>query len=46
MIFPGLGLGIAASGTPIPKLPHVGLHNTWIGLGALALGLTAASWFG
>ncbi|MFM0341649.1 YbfB/YjiJ family MFS transporter [Paraburkholderia fungorum] len=46
MIFLGLGLGIAASGTLIPKLLHFGLQNTWIGLGALALLLTAVSWFG
>jgi len=46
MIFLGLGLGIAASGTLIPKLLHFGLQNTWIGLGVVALVLTAASWFG
>jgi predicted MFS family arabinose efflux permease len=46
MIFLGLGLGIAASGTLIPQLLHFGLQTTWIGLGAVALVLTAASWFG
>jgi predicted MFS family arabinose efflux permease len=46
MIFLGLGLGIAASGTLIPKLLHFGLQTTWIGLGVLALVLSAASWFG
>ncbi|WP_454827046.1 YbfB/YjiJ family MFS transporter [Paraburkholderia xenovorans] len=46
MIFLGLGLGIAASGTLIPKLLHFGLQTTWIGLGVLALVLTAVSWFG
>ncbi|MFM0221407.1 YbfB/YjiJ family MFS transporter [Paraburkholderia dipogonis] len=46
MIFLGLGLGIAASGTLIPKLLHYGLHTTWIGLGVVALVLTALSWFG
>ncbi|SDR40690.1 Predicted arabinose efflux permease, MFS family [Paraburkholderia fungorum] len=46
MIFLGLGLGIAASGTLIPRLLHHGLQVTWIGLGVLALVLTAASWFG
>lgn len=46
MIFLGLGLGIAASGTLIPRLLHHGLQVTWIGLGVLALVLSAASWFG
>ncbi len=46
MIFLGLGLGIAASGTLIPKLLHFGLQNTWIGLGVLALLLTVVSWSG
>jgi predicted MFS family arabinose efflux permease len=46
MIFLGLGLGIAASGTLIPRLLQFGLQTTWIGLGVLALVLTAASWFG
>ncbi|REE22879.1 putative MFS family arabinose efflux permease [Paraburkholderia sp. BL27I4N3] len=46
MIFLGLGLGIAASGTLIPKLLHYGLQTTWIGLGVVALVLTAVSWFG
>ncbi|WP_322071782.1 YbfB/YjiJ family MFS transporter [Paraburkholderia bannensis] len=46
MIFLGLGLGIAASGTAIPWLLHYGLRATWMGLGAIALLLTAISWFG
>ncbi|SEE99678.1 Predicted arabinose efflux permease, MFS family [Burkholderia sp. WP9] len=46
MIFLGLGLGIAASGTLIPKLLHFGLQTAWIGLGIVALVLTAVSWFG
>lgn len=46
MIFLGLGLGIAASGTLIPRLMHFGLRDTWIGLGLLALILTAVSWYG
>ncbi|HTR09472.1 MAG TPA: YbfB/YjiJ family MFS transporter [Paraburkholderia sp.] len=46
MIFLGLGLGIAASGTVIPWLLRHGLRDTWIGLGVLALVLTAISWFG
>ena len=46
MIFLGLGLGIAASGTVIPWLLQAGLKDTWLGLGAIALLLTAISWFG
>jgi predicted MFS family arabinose efflux permease len=46
MIFLGIGLGIAASGTLIPQLLHFGLQDTWFGLGALAFVLTAVSWFG
>ncbi|MCE9650770.1 MAG: MFS transporter [Parvibaculum sp.] len=46
MVFLGLGLGIAASGTLVPELLHYGLRATWIGLGVLAFVLTAVSWFG
>lgn len=46
MIFIGLGLGVAASGTLIPQLLASGLRDTWLGLGALSLSLTALSWFG
>ncbi len=46
MIFLGLGLGIAASGTLIPELLHFGLRTAWLGLGAVALALTVVSWFG
>jgi MFS family permease len=46
MIFLGLGLGIAASGTLIPKLLQFGLWETWIGLGIISMVLTAISWFG
>ncbi|HEF4758303.1 TPA: YbfB/YjiJ family MFS transporter [Pseudomonas putida] len=45
-IFLGLGLGIAGSGTIVPPLLSLGLQQTWLGLGVLALILTAASWFG
>ncbi|MGA9703435.1 YbfB/YjiJ family MFS transporter [Pseudomonas sp.] len=44
-IFLGIGLGIAASGTLVPPLLRLGLQQTWVGLGLLALVLTAASWF-
>ncbi len=46
MIFLGLGLSITASGTLVPELLQLGLRETWIGLGALAVILTAVSWFG
>src|SRR4051794_25097357 len=44
MIFTGVGLGIAASGTLIPLLMRWGLIETWIGLGTLGLLLTAICW--
>lgn len=46
VIFLGVGLGIAASGSLVPLLLHNGLKMTWIGLGGLALLLTLTSWFG
>jgi predicted MFS family arabinose efflux permease len=46
VIFIGIGLGIAASGTLVPALLRLGLRATWIGLGTLSLLLTAVSWFG
>jgi predicted MFS family arabinose efflux permease len=46
VIFTGVGLGIAASGTLIPLLIGWGLVETWIGLGTIALVLTAISWSG
>lgn len=44
MIFAGIGLGIAASGTLAPLLLRQGLATTWIGLAALALLLTVVAW--
>ena len=46
VIFTGVGLGIAASGTVVPLLLRAGLADTWIGLGVLALVLTVVSWNG
>lgn len=46
IIFTGVGLGIAASGTLVPLLLCVGLTATWGGLGALALVLTVLAWGG
>lgn len=45
-IFLGVGLGIAGSGTLVPFLLSLGLQDAWIGLGVVALVLTALSWFG
>lgn len=45
-IFMGVGLGIAMSGTLVPLLLRQGLFQTWIGLGLLALALTALGWGG
>lgn len=45
-IFAGVGLGIAASGTLVPLLLQQGLRQAWLGLGILALILTAAAWSG
>lgn len=44
LIFTGVGLGIAASGTLVPLLMRWGLSATWLGLGVVALGLTALAW--
>jgi predicted MFS family arabinose efflux permease len=46
VIFTGVGLGIAASGTLVPVLLRSGLVATWCGLGALALVLTVVAWGG
>ena len=46
VIFTGVGLGIAASGTLVPVLMRWGLVETWLGLAAIAAGLTALTWTG
>lgn len=46
VIFTGVGLGIAASGTLLPVLIGKGLEITWLGLAALSLILTALAWSG
>jgi predicted MFS family arabinose efflux permease len=46
VIFTGIGLGIAASGTLVPLLLRRGLTPTWLALGALALALTLVAWHG
>jgi predicted MFS family arabinose efflux permease len=44
IIFTGVGLGAALSGTLIPWLLDAGLATTWIALGAAATFLTLATW--
>jgi predicted MFS family arabinose efflux permease len=46
IIFAAVGLGIIASGTLVPLLLRLGLAETWLGLGAISLLLTALSWGG
>jgi predicted MFS family arabinose efflux permease len=46
IVFMGVGVGIAASGTLVPLLLGQGLRETWLGLGALSLCLTAIAWNG
>jgi len=46
IIFTGVGLGIAASGTLVPLFLEAGLAVTWCGLGALSLALTLVAWRG
>ncbi len=46
VIFTGVGLGIAGSGTLVPLLAQLGLVEAWCGLGAIALVLTIVSWGG
>ncbi|MCK8784032.1 YbfB/YjiJ family MFS transporter [Roseomonas sp. NAR14] len=44
LIFTGVGLGIALSGTLVPLLLRGGPGGAWLGLGALCLALTALAW--
>ncbi|MBR1124670.1 YbfB/YjiJ family MFS transporter [Bradyrhizobium lablabi] len=44
VIFAGVGLGVAASGTLVPLLLEQGLKASWIGLGLLSTLLTLVSW--
>lgn len=45
VIFAGVGLGVAASGTLVPLLLQQGLQQSWVGLGVLSALLTLASWW-
>jgi predicted MFS family arabinose efflux permease len=44
VIFAGVGLGVAASGTLVPLLLQQGLRQTWYGLALLSALLTLVSW--
>ncbi|QUS42390.1 YbfB/YjiJ family MFS transporter [Tardiphaga alba] len=44
LVFVGVGLGAAASGTLVPLLLREGLAACWIGFAVLSALLTAASW--
>jgi MFS family permease len=44
VIFAGVGLGIAISGTLVPLLLRQGLAESWVGLGVLSGLLTLISW--
>jgi predicted MFS family arabinose efflux permease len=46
IIFMGIGVGVVASGTLVPTLLREGLQQTWIGLGAASLLITAIAWTG
>lgn len=46
VIFSGVGLGIALSGTAVPLLVGWGVTETWVGLGVMSALLTAAAWNG
>lgn len=45
VIFAGVGLGVAASGTLVPLLLQQGLQQGWCGLGVLSAVLTLANWW-
>jgi len=46
VIFMGIGVGIAASGTLVPLLLQQGLRETWLGLGVIGVALTLLAWWG
>jgi len=46
VVFLGVGLGIAASGSLVPVLLSHGLTATWLALGALSFALTVSAWAG
>jgi MFS family permease len=46
ILFMGVGMGVAASGTLVPQLLKIGLRETWLGLGSIAVLLTVLAWRG
>lgn len=46
LVFSGVGLGIAASGTIVPWLIRFGVAATWLGLALFSTVLTVWSWYG
>jgi MFS family permease len=46
VIFMGVGVGVAASGTLVPLLLQKGLSEAWLGLGVISLLLTVIACFG
>ncbi|VIO76908.1 hypothetical protein CI1B_67870 [Bradyrhizobium ivorense] len=44
VIFAGVGLGVASSGTLVPLLLQQGVKQAWYGLGVLSAVLTVISW--
>lgn len=44
VIFTGVGIGIALSGSLVPALLGIGLEETWTVLGVLSFALALASW--
>lgn len=46
LVFLGVGLGIALSGTLMPFLLREGLSFAWLALGSIALVATLLAWFG
>jgi predicted MFS family arabinose efflux permease len=46
LIFMGIGVGVAASGTLVPLLLRQGLMQAWFGIGITCLLLTAIAWGG
>ena len=44
LVFTGVGVGIAASGTLVPLLLSYGVASAWYGIGALSTLLTVISW--
>jgi predicted MFS family arabinose efflux permease len=46
IIFSGVGIGIAVSGTVVPPLLRLGLQETWLAFGVVSLAITIAAWGG